>query len=108
MCMARKSYVSEADSAAAAAALFAWRSSIYIQFGSDYQTPDGLEIGQVLSCGSNAFGQLGVPHGPRRCVVPQAVEWFVTPVPGELASSSGLCRSRYTCVTQLYMKAKHS
>ncbi|XP_027434614.1 secretion-regulating guanine nucleotide exchange factor isoform X4 [Zalophus californianus] len=32
------------------------------------------ESGQVLSCGSNSFGQLGVPHGPRRCVVPQAVE----------------------------------
>lgn len=32
------------------------------------------ETGQVLSCGSNAFGQLGVPHGPHRCVVPQAVE----------------------------------
>ncbi|CAO2632617.1 Secretion-regulating guanine nucleotide exchange factor [Lemmus lemmus] len=32
------------------------------------------EIGQVLSCGSNAFGQLGVPHGPRRCMVPQAIE----------------------------------
>ncbi|XP_070480530.1 secretion-regulating guanine nucleotide exchange factor isoform X23 [Equus przewalskii] len=30
--------------------------------------------GQVLSCGSNSFGQLGVPHGPRRCVVPQAIE----------------------------------
>ncbi|XP_053417612.1 secretion-regulating guanine nucleotide exchange factor isoform X6 [Nycticebus coucang] len=32
------------------------------------------ENGQVLSCGSNFFGQLGVPHGPRRCVVPQAIE----------------------------------
>lgn len=32
------------------------------------------EKGQVLSCGSNAFGQLGVPHGPRKCVVPQAIE----------------------------------
>ncbi|XP_017653722.1 secretion-regulating guanine nucleotide exchange factor isoform X2 [Nannospalax galili] len=32
------------------------------------------EKGQVLSCGSNAFGQLGVPNGPRRCVVPQVVE----------------------------------
>ncbi|XP_045871984.1 secretion-regulating guanine nucleotide exchange factor isoform X5 [Meles meles] len=32
------------------------------------------ESGQVLSCGSNCFGQLGVPHGPRRCVVPQAIE----------------------------------
>ncbi|KAM5183953.1 secretion-regulating guanine nucleotide exchange factor isoform 4-T4 [Callospermophilus lateralis] len=32
------------------------------------------ENGQVLSCGSNSFGQLGVPHGPRRCVVPQAIE----------------------------------
>nr|XP_012636107.1 secretion-regulating guanine nucleotide exchange factor isoform X5 [Microcebus murinus] len=32
------------------------------------------EDGQVLSCGSNSFGQLGVPHGPRRCVVPQAIE----------------------------------
>nr|XP_031315790.1 secretion-regulating guanine nucleotide exchange factor isoform X9 [Camelus dromedarius] len=32
------------------------------------------ENGQVLSCGSNSFGQLGVPHGPRRCVFPQAVE----------------------------------
>ncbi|XP_048217062.1 secretion-regulating guanine nucleotide exchange factor isoform X4 [Perognathus longimembris pacificus] len=32
------------------------------------------EEGQVLSCGSNSFGQLGVPHGPRRCVVPQAIE----------------------------------
>ncbi|XP_027624345.1 secretion-regulating guanine nucleotide exchange factor [Tupaia chinensis] len=30
--------------------------------------------GQVLSCGSNSFGQLGVPHGPRRCVVPQVIE----------------------------------
>ncbi|XP_047632136.1 secretion-regulating guanine nucleotide exchange factor isoform X3 [Phacochoerus africanus] len=30
--------------------------------------------GQVLSCGSNSFGQLGVPHGPRRCVVPQSIE----------------------------------
>ncbi|XP_032022375.1 secretion-regulating guanine nucleotide exchange factor isoform X1 [Hylobates moloch] len=30
--------------------------------------------GQVLSCGSNYFGQLGVPHGPQRCVVPQAIE----------------------------------
>ncbi|XP_070347416.1 secretion-regulating guanine nucleotide exchange factor isoform X33 [Equus asinus] len=30
--------------------------------------------GQLLSCGSNSFGQLGVPHGPRRCVVPQAIE----------------------------------
>ncbi|XP_048217059.1 secretion-regulating guanine nucleotide exchange factor isoform X2 [Perognathus longimembris pacificus] len=33
-----------------------------------------LTEGQVLSCGSNSFGQLGVPHGPRRCVVPQAIE----------------------------------
>nr|XP_051689900.1 secretion-regulating guanine nucleotide exchange factor isoform X3 [Oryctolagus cuniculus] len=32
------------------------------------------ENGQVLSCGSNSFGQLGVPHGPRRCVIPQPVE----------------------------------
>ncbi|XP_014386388.1 PREDICTED: secretion-regulating guanine nucleotide exchange factor isoform X7 [Myotis brandtii] len=32
------------------------------------------ENGQVLSCGSNSFGQLGVPHGPGRCVVPQAIE----------------------------------
>ncbi|XP_021119545.1 secretion-regulating guanine nucleotide exchange factor isoform X6 [Heterocephalus glaber] len=32
------------------------------------------ENGQVLSCGSNSFGQLGVLHGPRRCVVPQAIE----------------------------------
>ncbi|XP_047548681.1 secretion-regulating guanine nucleotide exchange factor isoform X7 [Lutra lutra] len=32
------------------------------------------ESGQVLSCGSNCFGQLGVPHGPRRCVVPQSIE----------------------------------
>lgn len=32
------------------------------------------ENGQVLSCGSNSFGQLGVPRGPRRCVVPQAIE----------------------------------
>ncbi|XP_032212785.1 secretion-regulating guanine nucleotide exchange factor isoform X4 [Mustela erminea] len=32
------------------------------------------ESGQVLSCGSNCFGQLGVPHGPRRCMVPQAIE----------------------------------
>ncbi|XP_034502215.1 secretion-regulating guanine nucleotide exchange factor isoform X10 [Ailuropoda melanoleuca] len=32
------------------------------------------ESGQVLSCGSNSFGQLGVPHGPRRCMVPQAIE----------------------------------
>lgn len=32
------------------------------------------EIGQVLSCGSNAFGQLGVPHSPRRCMVPQTIE----------------------------------
>ncbi|KAI4070320.1 SERGEF isoform 8 [Pan troglodytes] len=34
------------------------------------------ENGQVLSCGSNSFGQLGVPHGPRRCVVPQAIEKY--------------------------------
>lgn len=33
-----------------------------------------MENGQVLSCGSNSFGQLGVPHGPRRCLVPQAIE----------------------------------
>ncbi|XP_028644705.1 secretion-regulating guanine nucleotide exchange factor isoform X4 [Grammomys surdaster] len=32
------------------------------------------ENGQVLSCGSNAFGQLGVPHGPLKCLVPQAIE----------------------------------
>ncbi|XP_069888880.1 secretion-regulating guanine nucleotide exchange factor isoform X5 [Dipodomys merriami] len=32
------------------------------------------EGGQVLSCGSNLFGQLGIPHGPRRCVVPQIIE----------------------------------
>ncbi|KAM5224459.1 secretion-regulating guanine nucleotide exchange factor isoform 3-T3 [Hipposideros larvatus] len=32
------------------------------------------ENGQVLSCGSNSFSQLGVPHGPRRCVVPRAIE----------------------------------
>nr|XP_058924820.1 secretion-regulating guanine nucleotide exchange factor isoform X3 [Kogia breviceps] len=32
------------------------------------------ENGQVLSCGSNSFGQLGIPLGPRRCVVPQAIE----------------------------------
>ncbi|XP_023406574.2 secretion-regulating guanine nucleotide exchange factor isoform X4 [Loxodonta africana] len=32
------------------------------------------ESGQVLSCGSNLFGQLGVPHGPQRCVVPQVIE----------------------------------
>ncbi|XP_054998457.1 secretion-regulating guanine nucleotide exchange factor isoform X7 [Sorex araneus] len=36
------------------------------------------ENGQVLSCGSNAFGQLGVPHGPRRCVVPQAIELLLS------------------------------
>ncbi|XP_073898715.1 LOW QUALITY PROTEIN: secretion-regulating guanine nucleotide exchange factor [Castor canadensis] len=32
------------------------------------------EEGQVLSCGSNSFGQLGVLHGLRRCVVPQVIE----------------------------------
>ncbi|XP_062054072.1 secretion-regulating guanine nucleotide exchange factor isoform X4 [Lepus europaeus] len=32
------------------------------------------ENGQVLSCGSNSFGQLGVPHGPQRCVIPQPIE----------------------------------
>ncbi|ERE69652.1 putative E3 ubiquitin-protein ligase HERC4 isoform 2 [Cricetulus griseus] len=153
MCMAHKSCVSEADSAAAAAALFAWGANSYGQLGLGHKedvllpqrlsnfcepgciksvtgggghsaavtdggslfvcglnkdgqlglghTEDVLcftickpllgcpirqvacgwdftimltEIGQVLSCGSNAFGQLGVPHGPRRCVVPQAVE----------------------------------
>ncbi|XP_039707463.1 secretion-regulating guanine nucleotide exchange factor isoform X2 [Pteropus medius] len=34
------------------------------------------ENGQVLSCGSNSFGQLGVPHGPRRCMAPQAIEFL--------------------------------
>ena len=37
------------------------------------------ENGQVLSCGSNSFGQLGIPHGPRRCVVPQAIEVRTAP-----------------------------
>lgn len=37
------------------------------------------ENGQVLSCGSNSFGQLGVPHGPGRCVVPQAIEVRTSP-----------------------------
>ncbi|XP_053528998.1 secretion-regulating guanine nucleotide exchange factor isoform X2 [Artibeus jamaicensis] len=32
------------------------------------------EHGQVLSCGSNSFGQLGIPHGPQRCLVPRAIE----------------------------------
>ncbi|XP_036620996.1 secretion-regulating guanine nucleotide exchange factor [Trichosurus vulpecula] len=32
------------------------------------------ENGQVLSCGSNAFGQLGLPPGPRRQVTPQVIE----------------------------------
>ncbi|XP_006865893.1 PREDICTED: LOW QUALITY PROTEIN: secretion-regulating guanine nucleotide exchange factor [Chrysochloris asiatica] len=32
------------------------------------------ESGQVLSCGSNLFGQLGISPGPRRCAVPQAIE----------------------------------
>ncbi|XP_007497077.2 secretion-regulating guanine nucleotide exchange factor [Monodelphis domestica] len=30
--------------------------------------------GQVLSCGSNAFGQLGLPPGARRQVTPQVIE----------------------------------
>ncbi|XP_072477508.1 secretion-regulating guanine nucleotide exchange factor [Notamacropus eugenii] len=32
------------------------------------------ENGQVLSCGSNSFGQLGLPPGPRRQVTPQVIE----------------------------------
>ncbi|KAL8169921.1 UNVERIFIED_CONTAM: hypothetical protein K2H54_060055 [Gekko kuhli] len=33
-----------------------------------------LESGHLLSCGSNSFGQLGVPHTPRGCSVPQKIE----------------------------------
>ncbi|XP_060118288.1 secretion-regulating guanine nucleotide exchange factor isoform X2 [Heteronotia binoei] len=32
------------------------------------------ESGHVLSCGSNSFGQLGVPHTLRGCSVPQKIE----------------------------------
>ncbi|XP_074131331.1 secretion-regulating guanine nucleotide exchange factor isoform X1 [Sminthopsis crassicaudata] len=32
------------------------------------------ENGQVLSCGSNSFGQLGLPPGIRRQVIPQVIE----------------------------------
>uniref|UniRef100_A0A4X2KE83 Secretion regulating guanine nucleotide exchange factor n=1 Tax=Vombatus ursinus TaxID=29139 RepID=A0A4X2KE83_VOMUR len=32
------------------------------------------ENGQVLSCGSNAFGQLGLPPGARRQVTPRVIE----------------------------------
>ncbi|XP_077177710.1 secretion-regulating guanine nucleotide exchange factor isoform X1 [Paroedura picta] len=32
------------------------------------------ESGHVLSCGSNSFGQLGVPYTPRGCSVPQKIE----------------------------------
>ncbi|XP_028917542.1 secretion-regulating guanine nucleotide exchange factor [Ornithorhynchus anatinus] len=30
--------------------------------------------GQVLTCGSNSFGQLGAPRRPASCIVPQVVE----------------------------------
>ncbi|XP_069928808.1 secretion-regulating guanine nucleotide exchange factor isoform X4 [Oryctolagus cuniculus] len=97
--MERESRASEAPPAAAA--LFAWGANSYGQLGlghkEDVLLPQQLndfckskcirritgggghsavvtENGQVLSCGSNSFGQLGVPHGPRRCVIPQPVE----------------------------------
>uniref|UniRef100_A0A3Q2LHU8 Secretion regulating guanine nucleotide exchange factor n=1 Tax=Equus caballus TaxID=9796 RepID=A0A3Q2LHU8_HORSE len=60
--------------------------------------------GQVLSCGSNSFGQLGVPHGPRRCVVPQAIEPLREKVVSIAAglrhalAATGLEDSKATCV----------
>uniref|UniRef100_A0ABI7XJ27 Secretion regulating guanine nucleotide exchange factor n=1 Tax=Felis catus TaxID=9685 RepID=A0ABI7XJ27_FELCA len=62
------------------------------------------ENGQVLSCGSNSFGQLGVPHGPRRCVVPQAIELLKEKVVCIAAglrhalAATGLENSKATCV----------
>ncbi|KAF5918891.1 hypothetical protein HPG69_005932 [Diceros bicornis minor] len=62
------------------------------------------ESGQVLSCGSNSFGQLGVPHGPRRCVVPQAIELLREKVVSIAAglrhalAATGLEDSKATCV----------
>uniref|UniRef100_A0A8D0L2B4 Secretion regulating guanine nucleotide exchange factor n=1 Tax=Sphenodon punctatus TaxID=8508 RepID=A0A8D0L2B4_SPHPU len=32
--------------------------------------------GQVLSCGSNSFGQLGIPQASGGCTVPQKIEFF--------------------------------
>ncbi|XP_058519261.1 secretion-regulating guanine nucleotide exchange factor isoform X4 [Ochotona princeps] len=62
------------------------------------------ENGQVLSCGSNSFGQLGVPHGPRRCVVPQTIELLREKVVHVAAglrhglAVTGLENSRAICV----------
>ncbi|XP_048070715.1 secretion-regulating guanine nucleotide exchange factor isoform X2 [Ursus arctos] len=62
------------------------------------------ESGQVLSCGSNSFGQLGVPHGPRRCTVPQAIELLSEKVVCIAAglrhalAATGLENSKATCV----------
>ncbi|XP_029770419.1 secretion-regulating guanine nucleotide exchange factor isoform X2 [Suricata suricatta] len=62
------------------------------------------ENGQVLSCGSNSFGQLGVPHGPRRCVVPQAIELLREKVVCIAAglrhalAATGMEKSKATCV----------
>ncbi|XP_060033054.1 secretion-regulating guanine nucleotide exchange factor isoform X2 [Erinaceus europaeus] len=47
----------------------------YVACGWDF-TIILTENGQVLSCGSNSFGQLGVPQGPQRCVVPQLIEFL--------------------------------
>uniref|UniRef100_A0A6I8NE51 Uncharacterized protein n=1 Tax=Ornithorhynchus anatinus TaxID=9258 RepID=A0A6I8NE51_ORNAN len=30
--------------------------------------------GQVLTCGSNSFGQLGIPQRTARCIVPQVIK----------------------------------
>ncbi|XP_074086271.1 secretion-regulating guanine nucleotide exchange factor isoform X4 [Macrotis lagotis] len=38
------------------------------------------ENGKVLSCGSNAFGQLGLPPGVRRQVTPQVIELLIEKV----------------------------
>ncbi|ELW70753.1 Tryptophan 5-hydroxylase 1, partial [Tupaia chinensis] len=60
--------------------------------------------GQVLSCGSNSFGQLGVPHGPRRCVVPQVIELLTEKVVSVAAglrhalAATGLEDRKATCV----------
>ncbi|XP_076970267.1 secretion-regulating guanine nucleotide exchange factor isoform X2 [Tamandua tetradactyla] len=62
------------------------------------------ESGQVLSCGSNSFGQLGVPPGPRRYVVPQAIELLTEKVVCIAAglrhalAATGLENSKSRCV----------
>ncbi|XP_016080639.1 PREDICTED: secretion-regulating guanine nucleotide exchange factor isoform X2 [Miniopterus natalensis] len=62
------------------------------------------ENGQVLSCGSNSFGQLGVPQRPQRCAVPQTIELLREKVVSVAAglrhalAATGLENSKAVCV----------